>query len=149
MSTSHTPPTDVRSPPSEESVRRGHEVRDVNPRVILWLGAGVLIMAAVVHVVLWLALGGMRWSAEQSDPPRSPLAAEAAEPPPPHLQDKPQQEYTEYRREQDERLASYGWIDREQGIVRIPISRAIDLIVEQGVPKPQMEAEEKEEKDEP
>jgi hypothetical protein len=124
-------------------------VRDVNPRAVLWLGAGVLIMAAVVHVVLWLTLQGFQRSAEQSDPPRSPLAAEAPSPPPPHLQDKPQQEYLEYRREQDERLESYGWVDRQQGVVRIPISRAIDLIVEQGLPKPKAETEEKGEQDEP
>jgi len=137
----------MRSPPSEESVRRGHEVRDVNPRVILWLGAGVLIMAAVVHVVLWLALGGMQWFAEQGDPPRSPLAAEAAEPPPPHLQDKPRQEYLDYRREQEEQLNSYGWVDREQRVVHIPIARAMDLIVEQGLPKPTAELDKPERED--
>ena len=27
-------------------------------------------------------------------------------------------------------LKSYGWVDRDHGIVRIPIDRAIDLLVE-------------------
>ena len=31
-------------------------------------------------------------------------------------------------------LDSYGWIDREAGIVRIPIERAMELLVEQNRP---------------
>jgi hypothetical protein len=31
--------------------------------------------------------------------------------------------------EQRERLDGYGWVDREHGVVRIPIERAIDLVV--------------------
>src|SRR5581483_882040 len=35
---------------------------------------------------------------------------------------------------QNEKLNSYGWIDRSNGIVRIPIDRAMDLILERGLP---------------
>jgi hypothetical protein len=31
------------------------------------------------------------------------------------------------RRAQLQRLSSYGWVDREQGVVRIPVERAMDL----------------------
>ncbi len=34
------------------------------------------------------------------------------------------------RREQQRTLGSYGWIDRDAGIARIPIDRAIDLYLE-------------------
>jgi hypothetical protein len=34
---------------------------------------------------------------------------------------------------QQERLNSYGWIDREAGTVHIPIERAMSLLVEEGV----------------
>jgi hypothetical protein len=41
--------------------------------------------------------------------------------------------------EQEEKLASYGWVDREKGVVRIPIERAMELLVneakEKGDPK--------------
>jgi len=33
---------------------------------------------------------------------------------------------------QNERLNSYGWVDRTNGIVRIPIARAIDLLLQRG-----------------
>jgi hypothetical protein len=32
-------------------------------------------------------------------------------------------------------LHQYAWIDKDKGIVRIPIERAIDLIAQRGLPK--------------
>jgi len=32
------------------------------------------------------------------------------------------------------RLQSYGWVDRSIGMVRMPIDRAMELVVEQGLP---------------
>jgi hypothetical protein len=36
--------------------------------------------------------------------------------------------------QQEARLNSYGWVDRTNGIVHIPIERAMDLIVARGLP---------------
>jgi len=35
---------------------------------------------------------------------------------------------------QDDALYSYGWVDEKAGIVRIPIDRAMDLLVQRGLP---------------
>jgi hypothetical protein len=35
-----------------------------------------------------------------------------------------------------EELSTYGWVDEEQGVVRIPIDRAMDLLVKEAVPPP-------------
>ncbi len=35
------------------------------------------------------------------------------------------------RRDDQRRLTSYGWIDRSQGVVHIPIKRAMELIAEE------------------
>lgn len=46
----------------------------------------------------------------------------------------PQQriEILEEQREQErEALTQYGWIDQEQGIVRLPVERAMDLVLEE------------------
>jgi hypothetical protein len=40
----------------------------------------------------------------------------------------------ELLREENARLHSYGWVDRSAGIGRIPIDRAMALVVEQGLP---------------
>jgi hypothetical protein len=36
--------------------------------------------------------------------------------------------------QQNEKLKTYGWMDRSNGIVRIPIVRAMDLILQRGLP---------------
>jgi hypothetical protein len=36
--------------------------------------------------------------------------------------------------EQENTLNSYGWVNQQQGIVRIPIERAIDLLAQRGLP---------------
>jgi hypothetical protein len=34
-----------------------------------------------------------------------------------------------------EQLESYGWVDRDAGVVRIPIERAIQIVAENGLPE--------------
>jgi hypothetical protein len=36
--------------------------------------------------------------------------------------------------EENAALATYGWVDRDAGIVRIPIERAMELLVLRGLP---------------
>lgn len=38
------------------------------------------------------------------------------------------------KRDQKASLARWGWVDRDAGIARIPIERAIDLVVERPIP---------------
>lgn len=38
------------------------------------------------------------------------------------------------RQSQEKQISKYGWIDRENGIVRIPIERAIELVADDGLP---------------
>ena len=40
----------------------------------------------------------------------------------------------EFRASQQSVLDSYDWVDRDHGVVRIPIERAIDLLAERGMP---------------
>ena len=52
------------------------------------------------------------------------------------------QEWRTLRAEQQELLGSHGWIDEENGVVRIPVERAMSLLVEQGLPvQPGVESE--------
>jgi len=62
-----------------------------------------------------------------------------------HLPPAPQLELTEpedlaaQRMAERQILTSYGWIDREHGIVRIPISQAIDMLAASHLPARQTE----------
>ena len=136
MTTSQTPHPDSQQQLNEESIRRGHETRDVNPRIILWLGAVVVVGVLLVQGLLWGMLAKLKDAAVRSDPLQSPLAKDAPAPPPPRLQSDSTRDYDQYRDDQLARLNSYGWVDREQKIVRIPISRAIDLTLQRDIAKP-------------
>jgi hypothetical protein len=41
--------------------------------------------------------------------------------------------------EEEQELNSYGWVDAGNGIARVPIDRAMELIVEQGLPETPLE----------
>jgi hypothetical protein len=47
--------------------------------------------------------------------------------------------------EEEAVLSSYGWVDQENGVVRIPIREAIDLQIEQGLPSRQVETPDEDE----
>jgi hypothetical protein len=56
------------------------------------------------------------------------------QPPEPRLQGQPTKDLVEMRREEDEALSTYGWVDPQAGVVRIPIDRAMDRVLERGLP---------------
>lgn len=141
---SSTHPEPIHEPPAADSIRAGHEIRDVNIHVLLWLGAAVAGGVIVVLVVLQLLLNALESAAARSDPELSPLPSEPATAAP-RLQDTPVHDYQEFRRQQEEALNTYGWVDRNQVTVRLPIARAKELILEQGLPEPKQEAAEQEE----
>ncbi|HEY83681.1 MAG TPA: hypothetical protein G4N96_01010 [Chloroflexi bacterium] len=52
----------------------------------------------------------------------------------PALQADPAQDLMEMQATENAILNSYGWVDKNAAIVRIPIYRAIDLVAEKGLP---------------
>ena len=55
-------------------------------------------------------------------------------PPEPRLQTAPVQDLREIRAAEDKILNSYGWVDQQHGVVRVPIARSIDLLAQRGLP---------------
>ena len=55
-------------------------------------------------------------------------------PPGPRLQTDPQADLRNFRAEEERRLETYSWTDKERGIVRIPIQQAMKNLVTTGVP---------------
>jgi hypothetical protein len=112
-----------------------HEESDVNVRAILGFGAALLIAGVVIHVALALLFG--YFSRQAETPSRVfPLSAEQEVqlPPEPRFQQNPQQDMRAFRASEEAILESYGWINKETGIARIPIEEAMKLTVERGLP---------------
>ena len=111
----------------------GHEARDVNARRLALLG---LALATVIGLVLVVGVLFFDYL-ERSTPrgaPQSPLRTTSDRPPAPRLQVDPQLDLFQKRAQEDAVLNSYGWVDRSNGTVRIPIDRAIELTAERGLP---------------
>lgn len=117
-----------------ESLQRGYETRDVRVRVIVALVGAVILLVLGSLAGLSRLLNHYRGQAARDDRQRAALGE--ADPPPPRLQSSPARDYARFQEEKQRRLHSYGWVDRKQGAVRIPIERAMELVLERGLPSP-------------
>jgi hypothetical protein len=124
----------LESTPNPADNDRGYEQRDVQARAIVWLFGGIAAAVIAAVVGLWFARQALQRAAEKRDPALSPLAGGPVSPPPPRLQSDPRADLQVFRAREDRVLSSYGWVNRERGVVRIPIDRAIELLIERGEP---------------
>jgi hypothetical protein len=120
-----------------DNVEAHHEESDVNILAIFGFGAGLIAVAVVVHVAILLLFNFFDSRAKQQGAATYPLAAaqqEERRPPEPRLQTEPREDLAALRAREDETLRSYGWVDRNAGVVRIPIDRAMELTLQRGLP---------------
>jgi hypothetical protein len=111
----------------------GYETRDANT-------AGLLKFAASLAVIILVVAVGMRWmfnyfaETQTLGPATTPFENARTIPPVPRLQVAPQKEIHDYWESQQEILNSYGWVDRQNGVVRVPVDRAMRLVLARGLP---------------
>jgi len=67
-------------------------------------------------------------------PGAAPFVSGRELPPGPRLQVHPHMELRDYCAEQQRQVTTYGWVDQRAGIVRIPIDRAMDALLDHGLP---------------
>jgi hypothetical protein len=109
---------------------------DLNLRAIVLFTAGLALLCIVTALLMWGLSLKLREGLKAQDPPE-PVLLEAQMPylpPEPRLQSSPPKEMAELRAEEDRLLSEYAWTDREAGVGRIPIDRAMSLVLEQGLP---------------
>lgn len=117
----------------------GHEIRfeqsDISARPTVLTGAaifvGVLIVTGVVWGVLWAYV---RYRTEAVLTPTPAEQGYHAVPPYPRLQESPHADLQQFRAAQEWQLHHYGWVNEKNGVVRIPIDRAMDLLAQRGIP---------------
>ena len=102
-----------------------HEVADVSGRRIVWTAAALAAMLAIVALAAWAVLSVLRSDSAKHAP--SPRAA-AAPMPSPRLQTATSRDLDALRAEKRALLSEYRWLDRDSGVVRIPIERAMELL---------------------
>ena len=120
--------------PRQDNPAVSHEGSDVDLRRITYWGVG--LAAAVVLILVFLFWLFNFFSNLESRRGHDPLAIRQSTPQTtgPPLQISPRSEMAEMRAAEDKLLRNYGWIDRQKGIVRIPIQRAMELTAQRGLP---------------
>jgi hypothetical protein len=117
-----------------------------------------LVGLAIAVVFVYFIAKGLFWYLdrryETGQPPVSPLVSAAPgdtrrippqfgnnyekylqqDFPAPQLEINERTELNDIRLHEEDTLSSYGWVDQKSGTVRIPIDRAMDLLVERGLP---------------
>jgi len=114
----------------------GHEETDAE--------IGPLVRSAIFLTVLTLVTAALTVgfykyldARDQSEKaPRYPLAEGVARPLPPlpRLQTYAFDDVKGLRREEAKLLDHYAWVDKNAGTVRVPVSRAIELLANRGLP---------------
>jgi hypothetical protein len=116
------------------SPNRKHEERDVEVGVLAKIAVFGVVVIALVLVAMYGLFRFVRNQETSLDGVVSPYAAVPTPFIGPKLQVSPPQDLREILANERAVLDSYGWIDRDQGVVRIPIDRAMDLLSERGLP---------------
>jgi hypothetical protein len=112
----------------------GYEKSDASPRALLYVALATALFLLLASLsLIWL----FRYFEKAQNPGSFvavPFSGTRPLPPPPRIQPDPGADMQSYRESQQNLLNTYGWIDRQNGIVRMPIDRAMELLLQRGLP---------------
>jgi hypothetical protein len=113
-----------------------YEHTDANVWVIAKFGVWLAVTAIVVHLGIGLLWRTLVNETKETNEQQYPLATslDPKLPPEPRLQQYPRNEVYNFRVQEEEKLHSYGYVNKDAGVVHIPIDEAMRLTVERGLP---------------
>jgi hypothetical protein len=113
--------------------KEGYEHKDANVRSLYIYGLTLAILIAMVMV----AMDRTYWflaKIESLGPPASPFEKVRVLPPQPRLQVQPGLDLKSYCEMEQLRLNTYGWVDQNNGLIHIPVARAMEMVLQRGLP---------------
>ena len=139
-------PTDPENNPSV-----AHEHSDADSHAITRFGIALAFILVVSQLVMWWVFDRLSARETKLSPHVSAIIKAQAPtlPPEPRLQGNapldlhPRLDLQKMRREEDDALSHYAWIDPDHGVVRLPIARALELAAQNGLPKFKMTEQKK------
>ena len=123
----------------------GFEQEDLSSRSALYFLAGLVLVCLVVYLIVFGMYRFLDSYATAHQPPMSPMVTPEADTravtpqnaetfPQPRLEENERTQFRSFIEDQDRKLATYDWVDKDRGTVRIPIDRAMELIAQRGLP---------------
>jgi hypothetical protein len=136
--------------PVKWSRHGGFERRDIGIHGVLWFLAALAVGGVIISFVVSGFYHYLQARSEAEQTPVSPLVPNAPRDtrhlptdykdylkqnfPSPQLEIDERTQLSQIRLNEEQTLATYGWVDQKDGVVRIPIERAMDLIAQRGLP---------------
>lgn len=124
-----------------------YERQDLQVRGILYFLLGLVVVTAICLFAMRGVFAYLEHREKESQPRLSPLVTTVPEDsrhvapgypqsafPNPKLEEDERGQLDDIRLNEEKVLYSYGWVDEKAGKVHIPIERAMDLIVQRGLP---------------
>jgi hypothetical protein len=109
----------------------GHEQSEISVRFIV-VSLAVLLIGT--FLVALLVVGIFRFFSTTYQTQESAKQNQQQIPPEPRIEVEPWQQLLDVHAREDHVLNSYAWVDKNQGIVRIPITQAMDDLAKKGLP---------------
>ena len=139
-------PTPNQPTPNQNVINHdGFEQEDLSSRSALYFLAGLVLVYVVVYLIVFGMYRFLDSYATAHQPPMSPMVKPEADTravtpenaetfPQPRLEENERTQLRSFIEDQDRTLATYDWLDKDRGTVRIPIDRAMELIEQRGLP---------------
>lgn len=123
----------------------GFEREDLGGGPIFGFIISVVVLGVLIYYVIWGIFHFLDAYDRQHQQTLSPMvevqkdtrtvrAEQITQFPQPRLEEDERTEINDFRYEEEQRLNSSGWVDQSAGIAHIPITRAMQLIAQQGLP---------------
>jgi len=123
-------------PASKEALAAGHEISEVQSKPILAFLILLTVFSAFCFGIIVIYFRFLAADAAKHSPRPSPLITQGAVrvPPEPRLQVDAWGDWDSYRADQDRQLGNYAWANKDSLTVRMPIERAMELVLQRGLP---------------
>ncbi|HEY4256738.1 MAG TPA: hypothetical protein VGM66_05950 [Candidatus Udaeobacter sp.] len=113
-----------------------HERKDVDVPALFTIAFLLLLSCLVILIVVTAMMRYLKaHEPSVTDGQANTPVTRALEFPQPRLQVRPGASMAELREAEKSDLNSYGWVDRASGIARVPIDRAMQLVLQHGLPE--------------
>jgi|JI6StandDraft_1071083.scaffolds.fasta_scaffold111432_2 hypothetical protein len=127
-------PTEQNSSPKPSNHDVRYEKTDAHVRPLYQFLFWISVITIVTAVFAWgVWKGVLSWRDASSTRPALAQPADTL-PPSPRLQIREPKDLAAFRKEEDDILGTYGIVDKDKGVYRMPIEEAMKLAVERGLP---------------
>jgi hypothetical protein len=116
------------------SASPGYEARDVWPGGVLLVALALVATLVLVALGAWAAIAWFDHRLAGTRPAATALEQTDLVPPEPRLQTERNGDAAVINGRAEAVLRSYGWVDKDEGVARIPVAEAMRLLAEHGWP---------------